>query len=482
MSPVDFIAIAPLIVTAATAVVVMLAIAIHRAHALAAGLCCAGLAAAMLSIGPAWSASPRQVTALLIVDHYGLFYIALLLAGSLVVAIFAHGYQKHATHPEELYLLLLLAALGSAVLVVSSHFISLFLGLEILSVALYALIAYPRLRQEPVEAGIKYLVLGSASAGFLLFGMALVYAQLGTMTLARLASALASGIVTADPVIALGVALMLTGVGFKLGVVPFHMWAPDVYEGAPAPVGAFIATVSKASMVALLFRYFAGINISNYRSLLVALSVIAIASMFAGNLLALLQTNLKRILAYSSISHLGYVLVAIQAPGRAAAEAAAYYLAAYMITLLLAFGAIAVLSKDGKEMDRLEDYRGLFWRNPLPAAALTAAMLSLAGIPLTAGFIGKFYIVAAGVEAALWPLVIVLVITSVIGLFYYLRVVVAIYGDPPRSDSTGSSQPANSAPTGRLALSALMLALIVLGVYPGPLMNVLRSVTAELLH
>jgi NADH-quinone oxidoreductase subunit N len=482
MSPADLIAIAPLIVTAATAVVVMLAIAIHRAHALAAGLCCAGLAAAMLSIGPAWSASPRQVTTLLIVDHYGLFYIAVLLAGSFVVAIFAYGYQKRATHAEELYLLLLLAALGSAVLVVSSHFISLFLGLEILSVALYALIAYPRLRQEPVEAGIKYLVLGSASAGFLLFGMALVYAQLGTMTLARLASALAPGTLTADPVVALGVALMLTGAGFKLGVVPFHMWAPDVYEGAPAPVGAFIATVSKASMVALLFRYFGGISISNYRSLLVALSVIAIASMLAGNLLALLQTNLKRILAYSSISHLGYVLVAIQAPGHAAAEAAAYYLAAYVITLLLAFGVIAVLSKDGKEIDRLEDYRGLFWRNPLPAAALTAAMLSLAGIPLTAGFIGKFYVVAAGVEAALWPLVIILVISSVIGLFYYLRVVVAIFGDPARSESTGSSQPANAAPAGRLALSALMLALIVFGVYPGPLMNALRSVTAELLR
>jgi NADH-quinone oxidoreductase subunit N len=475
-----FIAIAPLILSAATAVVVMLAIAIRRAHGAAAALSCLGLASAMLSIGPAWSAAPRQVTTLLIVDHYGLFYIALLLAGSFAVAVFAYDYQKRdASHPEEMYLLLLLAALGSSVLVVSSHFISLFLGLEILSVALYALIAYARLRREPVEAGIKYLVLGSASAGFLLFGMALVYAQLGTMTLAGLASTLGSGTLTADPVIAAGVALMLTGAGFKLGVVPFHLWAPDVYEGAPAPVGAFIATVSKASMVALVFRYFTDINISNYRSLLVALSAIAIASMFAGNLLALLQTNLKRILAYSSISHLGYVLVAIQAPGRAAAEAAGYYLAAYVITLQLAFGAIAVLSANGKEMDRLEDYQGLFWKNPLPAAALTAAMLSLAGIPLTAGFIGKFYIVAAGVEAALWPLVIILVITSVIGLFYYLRVVVALYGEAPARESGAPAPPAHA---GRVTLAALMLALLVLGVYPGPLMNLLRSVTGTLLY
>lgn len=482
MSRADFVAIAPLIVVAASTVVVMLAVALRRSHALAAGLSWLGLAAALLSLGPAWSAAPRQVTTLLVIDHYGLLYMALVLGGSLAAAIFAHGYQeRNPSPPEEFYLLLLLAALGSCVLAVSSHFISLFLGLEILSVALYALIAYPRLRREAVEAGMKYLVLGSASAAFLLFGMALVYTQLGTMALGRLAAAVGGGSLTADPLIALGVALMLTGAGFKLGVVPFHLWAPDVYEGAPAPVGAFIATVSKASMVAVVFRYFTDVNITSYPSVLVALSAIAIASMFAGNLLALLQDNLKRILAYSSISHLGYVLVAIQVPGRAAAEAAAYYLAAYLITLLLAFGAIALVSNGERDFDRLEDYRGLFWRHPLPATALTAAMLSLAGIPLTAGFVGKFYIVAAGVEAALWPLVIILAVTSVIGLFYYLRVVVALYGEAPQ-DLPPSQRPAALAPGGRIALSALLLALLVFGVYPAPLMTVIRNAAGGLLR
>jgi NADH-quinone oxidoreductase subunit N len=477
----DFVAIAPLIVVAASAVAVMLAVAIRRAHTLAAALSWLGLAAAMLSIAPAWSAAPRVVAPLLVIDHYGLLYMALVLAGTLLAAVFARGYQDQTSPPEEFYLLLLLAALGSCVLVVSSHFVSLFLGLEILSVALYALIAYPRLRPGPVEAGMKYLVLGSASAAFLLFGMALVYAQLGTMELAPLAAALGADGLTSDPVIALGVALMLTGAGFKLGVVPFHLWAPDVYEGAPAPVGGFIATVSKASMVALLFRYFTGVNISGYRSVLVALSAIAIASMFAGNLLALLQNNVKRILAYSSISHLGYVLIAIQVPGRAAAEAAAYYLTAYLITLLLAFGAIAALSNGAADSDRLEDYRGLFWRQPLPATALTAAMLSLAGIPLTAGFIGKFYIVAAGIEAALWPLVIILVVTSVIGLFYYLRVVVVLYGETP-PDAPQSPQSAVAPATAQLALCALLLALVVLGVYPAPLMAMIQSAAGSLLR
>jgi NADH-quinone oxidoreductase subunit N len=483
MSRTDLVAIAPLIVVSASTLVVMLAVAIRRSHALAAGLSWLGLAAAMLSLGPAWSTAPRQVTSLLVIDHYGLLYIALVLAGSLLVAVFAHGHQeRRASPPEEFYLLLMLAALGSCVLVISSHFISLFLGLEILSVALYALIAYPRLQREPVEAGMKYLVLGSASAAFLLFGMALVYAQLGTMALGRLAAAVGAGSLTSDPLIALGVALILTGAGFKLGVVPFHLWAPDVYEGAPAPVGGFIATVSKASMVALVFRYFAGVNISSYRSVLVALSAIAIASMFAGNLLALLQNNLKRILAYSSISHLGYVLVAIQAPGRAAAEAAMYYLAAYLITLLLAFGAIAVLSNGGADPDRLEDYRGLFWRNPLPATALTAALLSLAGIPLTAGFIGKFYIVVAGIEASLWPLVIILIATSVIGLFYYLRVVVTLYGDPPQEALGFAGPEARTPPGGRIALSVLLAALLVFGVYPASLMTMIQNAAGGLLH
>jgi NADH-quinone oxidoreductase subunit N len=483
MSRADLVAIAPLIVVSATVVMLMLAVALRRAHNLAAGLTWAGLAAALLSLGPAWSAAPHQVAPLLVIDQYGLLYMALVLAGSLAAAVFAHGYQRrHDSPPEEFYLLLLLATLGSCVLVVSSHFISLFLGLEILSVALYALIAYPRLRQEPVEAGIKYLVLGSASAAFLLFGMALAYAQLGTMSLGRLASAIGGGSIASDPLIALGVALMLTGAGFKLGVVPFHLWSPDVYEGAPAVVGGFIATVSKASMVALVFRYFAGVNISNYRSVLVALSAIAIASMFAGNLLALLQNNLKRILAYSSISHLGYVLVAIQVPGRQAAEAAAYYLAAYLITLLLAFGAIAVLSGGETDSDRLEDYRGLFWRNPLPAAALTAALLSLAGIPLTAGFIGKFYIVAAGVEAALWPLVIILIVTSVIGLFYYLRVVVTIYGDVPPEFASSPRRQFAAPAGGQIALSALLVALLVFGVYPAPVMAMIRDAASGLLR
>jgi NADH-quinone oxidoreductase subunit N len=215
-----------------------------------------------------------------------------------------------------------------------------------------------------LEAGIKYLVLAAASAAFLLFGMALIYAQLGTLQFGQIAAMLISGLSYQKSLIYPGMALIITGIGFKLAVVPFHMWTPDVYEGAPAPVTAFVATVSKGGMVALLLRYFYETGAYRLHPVFVVFSIIAIASMIAGNLLALLQKNVKRILAYSSIAHLGYILVAFLAGGNRAAEAVTFYLVAYFITTLGAFGVVTVLSNGDRDADSLEDYEGLFWRRP----------------------------------------------------------------------------------------------------------------------
>ncbi len=208
------------------------------------------------------------------------------------------------------------------------------------------------------------------------------------------------------------------------------MWTPDVYEGAPAPVTAFIATVSKGAMFAVLFRYLTPSNVQVETPLFIVFSLIAIASMFVGNLLALLQTNVKRILAYSSIAHMGYLLVAFLASGTTAIAAVSYYLVAYFVTTLGAFGVIIVLSNSDEDADRLEEYRGLAWQRPWLAGVFTAMLLSLAGIPLTAGFVGKFYVMAAGIGSALWLLVTMLVINSAIGLFYYLRIIIVIFSAP----------------------------------------------------
>jgi NADH-quinone oxidoreductase subunit N len=464
----DIIALLPILLVSATAVVVMLAIAWWRSHALAAGLTLAGLAAAFISIFAALPLAPRQVTSVLLVDRFALFYMGLIIASAAVVAVLSFDFFKNkAIHHEELYLLLLLATVGCSVLVASTHFVSFFLGLEILSVSLYALVAYLKDRHQALEAGIKYLILASASAAFLLFGVALIYADTGTMEFSRIPelSTSASSFALLVP----GVVLTVTGIGFKLGVVPFHLWTPDVYEGAPAPVSAFVATASKSAMVALLLRYFYSSGALQYRAVYLVFAIIAIASMCAGNLLALQQRNVKRILAYSSVAHFGYILVAFLAGGAMAIEAVNFYLVAYSATLLAAFGIVTVLSGPEREADDIEDYRGLFWRRPVLASVLTVALLSLAGIPATMGFLSKFYVLAAGANASAWPLILILVITSVAGLFYYLRIVVALFSPAEHAFTQGVSR------AGAFVAVALSVLLIWFGVFPAPLFKLVRA-------
>jgi NADH-quinone oxidoreductase subunit N len=470
----DFTALLPQLIIAGTAIVVMLAVALRRCHAVSASLTLIGLAAAFASLWIAAPSTPRQVTPLLILDRYALFYIGLIVAASIAFVLLAYGYfEKCEGDPDELYILLLVATLGSTVLVASSHFVALFLGLELLSVALYGMIAYRHFSPLALEAGIKYLVLAAVSAAFLLFGMALVYGALGTLRLEEIATRLTRGEFDRWFVLP-GMALIVTGFGFKLAVVPFHLWTPDVYEGAPAPVTAYIATVSKGAMFALLLRFFYRSGAHDLTSIFIVFSIIAIASMIVGNILALLQNNVKRILAYSSIAHLGYLLVAFQAAGDLGLTAVTFYLVAYFVTTMGAFGVITVLSDGSREAGDREDYRGLFWRRPALAAVLTAMLLSLAGIPVTAGFIGKFYIVAAGASSAMWAPIVILVITSAIGLFYYLRVVVVMYA---RSAESPAPSPALTL-TGGVVLALLTAFLIWFGVFPAPLLSVIRNALA----
>jgi NADH-quinone oxidoreductase subunit N len=267
----------------------------------------------------------------------------------------------------------------------------------------------------------------------------------------------------------------VTGIGFKLGVVPFHLWTPDVYEGAPALVTAFIATASKTTMVALLLRYVPPSAIE-YRGVYWVFCVIAIASMCAGNFIALRQTNVNRILAYSSIAHFGYILVAFLAGTRMAAGAVSFYFVGYTVALLAAFGIVSVLSSSVGDAGDIEDYRGLFWRRPAIAGIFTVVLFSLAGIPATVGFLGEFYILAAGAAVSAWALIIVLVLTSVAGLFYYLRIVVALYSAPPEHPFLIPA----TAGTDVFVLAVLTILLIWFGVYPSPLLSLIQSAVTGL--
>lgn len=476
MNKTDFLSAIPLFILTSAAILILFSIAVKRNHKVIYLITTVSLAAdfAFLAI---YKAEARWVIEpLFIFDGFGSFNTGLILLTALAVTMISYAYfEQREERKEEYYILLILATLGAVVLVISKHFISLFLGLEILSVSLYSMIAYLRKRERSDEAGIKYLILAAFSSAFLLFGMALVYAAAGSMEFSGIARYLSSAAEMPLMVFA-GFALMTVGVGFKLGVVPFHMWAADVYEGAPAPVTAFIATVSKGGMMALLVRFFTQINGYQYPELIISFTVIAIASMFIGNFLALRQSNIKRLLAYSSISHLGYLLVAFLAGGALGVEAVSFYLVAYFITTTGAFGILATLSDKDRDAEMLDDYKGLFWRRPWTAAIFTAMLLSLAGIPLTAGFIGKFYIVAAGVNTQQWLLVVMLALNSAIGLYYYIKVIATMF----EQHEAGEEEPADQLHpsvyiVSGVTMAVLTLLLVWIGVSPNTIMVIIKD-------
>jgi len=478
MSKTDFLSVIPIFILTSAAILILFSIAVKRNHKVIYVITTVSLAADFGYLVLYKAAQEWIIEPLFIFDGFGTFNTGLILLTALAVTMISYAYfEQREERKEEYYILLILATLGAVVLVISKHFVSLFLGLEILSVSLYSMIAYLRKRERSDEAGIKYLILAAFSSAFLLFGMALVYAAVGSMEFSAIARHLSSTS-TMPLIVFAGFGLIVAGIGFKLGVVPLHMWTADVYEGAPAPVTAFIATVSKGGMMALLVRFFVEINGYQYRTLILIFSIIAIASMFIGNFLALRQSNVKRVLAYSSIAHIGYLLVAFLAGGKLGVEAVSFYLVAYFITTTGAFGILATLSDKDRDAELLDDYRGLFWTRPLTATIFAAMLLSLAGIPLTAGFIGKFYIVAAGVNANQWLLVVMLAVNSALGLYYYIKIIATMAErQEAEKEFTDQLHPSIYIISG-VTMSILTLLLIWIGVQPNAIMVLIRNLVA----
>jgi NADH-quinone oxidoreductase subunit N len=471
----EFICLLPLLVLSVGALGIMMSIAIKRNHRLIYFLSAMTLVVSFYTLTIYGTGVTHCIEPLFVLDGFARFAMGLILLTSLAIVMMSYAYfEQREERTGEYYILLLVSVLGACVLVISKHFISLFLGLEILSVALYGMIAYLRRRERSDEAGLKYLILAAFSSAFLLFGMALVYFEVGTMDFGAMSDVFGSG--SELPVILLaGVGLMIVGIGFKLGVVPFHMWTPDVYEGAPAPVTAFIATVSKGGMIVVLVRLFNSIDGFSYSTFIAIFTIVAIASMFVGNLLALRQRNVKRILAYSSISHLGYLLVAFLSGSQFGLEAVCFYLVAYFITSVGAFGVVALLSDEDRDAELMDDYTGLFWTRPWVAAAFTAMLLSLAGIPLTAGFIGKFYLIASGVDTNLWMLVVVLIVNSVIGLYYYIRIIAAMFDSP---NFTRERLHPTAYLGSMVSILVLSLLLMWLGIFPQSIISAIKDFAA----
>ena len=486
MSPAALIAVSPLIIAALAGTVVMLSGAFGAPRRTLHGIAVLGIGAALAATFAARSVAPIDVTPLLRVDEYAILFLTLLLAATGILAVISLPYlQGRRKSGEAYYTLLLFAAVGMGTLACSTHFASLFLGLETLSVSLYVLLGYLRDERPSWESASKYLILAAMASGLLLFGMALLYAATGTLELSAVARGAARLLDAADTPEAVwaaaGVLLLLCGFAFKLAVVPFHMWSPDVYQGAPAPVTALIATGSKGAVIAVLLRLLSA-GAAEETSLASIFAALAVATMFVGNLLALLQTDIKRLLAYSSIAHIGYLLVALATGATNGGAAVVFYMITYVATTLGAFGVVGVLSNTAAaDVADLGAYRGLGRRRPALAAALGVMLLSLAGVPPTGGFLAKFTVLSAAVGAGRSGLALAMVAASAIGVFYYLRVLVVMYMEPERA--TGAPPTAVAPAQGFLgtavALTALVLVVLAIGVYPAPWLRAVSTAMAS---
>jgi NADH-quinone oxidoreductase subunit N len=408
-------------------------------------------------------------------DDFALFFQGLILSIAILAVLLSPSYLREtATDRGEYYALLLFAVVGMMGLVSALELVAVFVALEIMSVAVYAMAGLHRDREQSQEAALKYFITGSFSSAFLLYGIAVLYGLTGSTSLVRIAEALRSGAASpvagalgGAPALALvGTGLLLVGFGFKVASVPFHMWAPDAYEGAPTTVTALMAAGVKAAAFGAFLRVFQQALPSLAQQWQPAVAVLAVVTMIVGNLGALAQSNLKRMLAYSSIAHAGYLLTAlVAAPGRGT-EAILFYLVTYAAVNLGGFGAFAALTRGGREPITLSDMAGLSSRRPLLAAAMTVFLVSLTGVPVSGGFVGKFYLFSAAVGAGYVSLAVVGMLMSVVSAYYYLRIVIAMYMRDPEGEDTWSPIGTGAG----LALAVSTAVVLVLGVYPGPLM------------
>ncbi|MEW6119674.1 MAG: NADH-quinone oxidoreductase subunit NuoN [Pseudomonadota bacterium] len=384
-----------------------------------------------------------------------------------VVLVYSRDYLKlRGLYKGEFFVLALFALLGMMVMVSASHFLTLYLGLELLSLSLYAMVALQRDSAVATEAAMKYFVLGALASGMLLYGMSMVYGVTGSLALADIAQNLADGTDLRIPLV-FGIVFIVAGLAFKLGAVPFHMWVPDVYHGAPTAMTLFIGSAPKIAAFAFVLRILGqGLEsqVAEWRDMLV---ILAVLSMAVGNFAAIAQSNLKRMFAYSTISHMGFMLLGILAGTQNGYGSAMFYVLVYALMSLGGFGMILLLSRAGFEADQLDDFRGLNRRSPWLAFVMLLLMFSMAGIPPTVGFYAKLSVLQSVIEIGYVWLAVAAVVFSLVGAFYYLRIVKLMYFDEPH-DTTSVV----SSPDARLLMSANGLAVLALGILPQPLMAV----------
>jgi len=426
-----------------------------------------------------WGRSPTHgLGGMLFLDNYALFFNLIILAGTGLTIFVSTGFlEREEGGRSEYYLLILAATLGMMLMAAGADLIVIFLGIELMSIALYILVGFFRRRTDSNEGSMKYLLLGAFATGFLLYGIALVYGSTGTTNLREIELAVAQGRVYTHPMLLGGVALLIVGFAFKVSAVPFHMWAPDVYQGAPTAITGFMSAGPKAAAFAAFFRVMVASLGDLSGDWSGAIWMLAALTMTVGNLGALSQRNIKRMLAYSSVAHAGYVLVALVAANERGIAGGVFYLLAYTFMNIGAFAVIVALGRKGDENLEISGYAGVGFRHPGIGLAMTLFMVSLAGLPPTAGFFGKFQIFSAAVEAGYIWLTVIGVLNSLVSVYFYLGVVVSMYMRQP----VGQAHAVSMTPFARVALLIASLGTLYIGLAPTSLLQMARQTVSALL-
>jgi NADH-quinone oxidoreductase subunit N len=414
-------------------------------------------AALMAPPGPAFQG-------MLVIDGMATFFRALVIVVGLLIVFASTDYlRQEKQETGEYYALVLFSIVGQCVMVSANELIMIFIGLEISSIASYILAGYLRDDSRNNESALKYFLLGSFATAFLLYGVAWIYGSTGSTNLTEIRRVLTSGVAPAEALIGVAAALIFVGLAFKISAAPFQGWAPDVYQGAPAPVAAFLTVGPKAAAFAVLMRVFLGSLQTVASHWMPAVWVCALATMVVGNFAAIMQSNIKRLLAYSSIAHAGYVLVAVAANSGTGSAAVMFYLAAYAFTNIGAFAVVTYFARSGERYVAIDDFAGLAQRQPAMAAMLTIFLLSLIGVPLTGGFFGKFYIFKAALDANLVWLTVLGLLNSAVAAYYYLRILVVMYFREP-GETVENLPPAGALL--QIAVYGSAVGTVLLGIFP----------------
>jgi len=428
-------------------------------------------------MGPLTGFPRRAFSGLYVLDAYGIFWKLLLIVASALVILMAKAYLKlEEIDLPEFYAFILLSLSGMMVMVSGADLLVIYLGLELMSLSLYVMAGFKRYELRPLEAAAKYFILGSFSSGILLYGISLLFGRTGSTTLAGVREGIAA-LPSGDPILLLAMSLLIVGFGFKVAAVPFHMWTPDVYEGSPTSVTAYMAVASKAASFAAFIRVFmealGGLK-EEWRMLLI---VVCVATMILGNVVAIVQTNIKRMLAYSSIAHAGYALIGVVAADAFGMASVMLYLAIYAFMNLGAFTVVTMLRRGGLEGDEIDDFTGLAKRNKWAALVMLLFMFSLAGIPPTGGFIAKFYVFMAAVGAHMPALAVLAVVFAAVSAYFYLRVVMVMYMREPgeTAGTPGYDVRVVASPATIVVLLVAAIGVIILGVFPDQLVKAAQS-------